>query len=116
MKTCMMCGTNKEDVTMAQVSPATWNGFNNFAEVCADCQTTTRFKTGARAASGKAKAGAARAADADAAADAAATAAAESGVPVGATIQITHRRTGVLLHTVESHTLAGAALSGAALS
>ncbi len=102
MKNCVMCGTEKEDVSMMQVTPATWNGFNNFAEVCGDCQKTSRFKAKPKTAKSIAQA----------AADAAPVAAG-SGKP---STHITHKKTGALLCTVEAHSLAGAQLGEATLS
>lgn len=123
MKNCTLCGQEREDITVGEVAPATWNGFNNFAEVCSACRETRRFKTWAKTltAPARVRAAARAAAEAD---EAAAKAAVEPAVKGGTArsitmrreIQISHRRTGILLHTVTNHTLAGADLRGAALS
>ena len=44
MRVCTMCSSDKPDTTLVQVSPATWNGFNNFAVICDECQGGTRYK------------------------------------------------------------------------
>ena len=102
MKTCRMCQTDKEDVVMVAVAPATWNGFNNFAEVCATCQESRRFKTWSRTGTSRTKA-------------AAAVAALQTdSPPAGAavkTVLISHRQTGALLFKHEGGSLAGADLS-----
>ena len=36
MRTCLLCGNDGDDVSAVAVAPATWNGFNNFAEKCDD--------------------------------------------------------------------------------
>src|SRR5688572_32387822 len=102
-----MCGLEKEDVTLVQVAPATWNGFNSFVEVCEACQASRKFKMWAKTVTSKAKA------KASVAAAAAGPAGGEAPPPE---ILITHRQTGSVLHTVESNTLAGAKLGGAVLS
>ncbi|MFN3650963.1 MAG: pentapeptide repeat-containing protein [Armatimonadota bacterium] len=108
MKICAMCGADKENVTTVRVAPATWNGFNNFGEVCAECQASRKFLTWAKAAASKAKA--------SASVTTAARAAGGNTARLPTEVQISHRRTGALLVTVESPTLAGASLIGAALS
>jgi hypothetical protein len=106
VKHCLMCATDKEDVSMVQVAPATWNGFNDFAEVCAECQTTRRFKMWAK--SKKPKPTVLAGTDPNEAVN---------GKPAQpSAVRITHRRTGALLHLVDSPTLAQAALSNASLS
>jgi hypothetical protein len=112
MKTCALCGQDAEAVTVVQVVPAGWNAFNSYAEVCGQCQLSRRFQMWARSLlRPKGGAAAARAAAAAAQAEAAAPA-----VQPGAQVEISHRRTGASLRTVESPTLAGADLSGAQLS
>lgn len=110
MKNCAMCGEPREDVSTVQVAPATWNGFHNFADVCATCQESRRFKLLAKAVPARAKAKAAAAAAAEIA-----NRGPDSGTSSSA-VQIAHRRTGVVLMNVDSGALAGADLSGAALS
>jgi len=39
-----MCAEDKENVSLVHVAPATWTGFNNFVDICADCQTSERYK------------------------------------------------------------------------
>src|SRR5687768_6313393 len=107
-----MCKQEREYVSLVQVTPATWNQYHNFSEVCGDCQNSRRFKLWE-----KARKPAARKA-----------AIAPTGHAVGTdsstgkngsqplAVEIAHRRTGALLHTVKNATLAGAKLSGAALS
>jgi hypothetical protein len=109
MKICTMCAKEQEEISAVQVVPATWNGFNNFATVCAPCQETRRFKTWAKTVTAKARASAS-------AAERAATITPSTEPQRPAEVQIAHRQTGALLHTVASHTLAGADLCGAALS
>lgn len=107
MNTCIMCETESETVVVVRVAPATWNGFHDFATVCAECQTSRRFKLWSRAARPKAvpKVAAANA-----------STPATVVVPAGESCQINHRRTGALLHVVAGQTLAGASLRNAALS
>jgi hypothetical protein len=105
MKTCVLCTNPKEDATTIEVLPATWNGFTNYAEVCGECRESRRFKLWARSTATKTRT------------RAAAAIAAQVPVPVlPAEIQIAHRTTGALLHTVEATTLTGVNLRGAALS
>lgn len=104
MKTCRMCQTDKEDVVMVAVAPATWNGFNNFAEVCATCQESRRFKTWSRTGTSRTKVAAA------AAAAALETETAAAANPVKSVL-ISHRQTGALLLKHEGGSLAGADLS-----
>lgn len=110
MKSCLMCRTDQENVTVVEVAPATWNGFNNFAEVCETCRASRKFKQSARPKKSTTRV-------AKAAAEEQKPEAAE--VPAetpAATIRIMHRRTGAVLHEVPSHTLAQASLGGAVLS
>jgi hypothetical protein len=44
MRRCVLCTRDGEDVTLIQVAPAAWTGFNNFVGVCAECQTSEIFK------------------------------------------------------------------------
>lgn len=114
MRNCVLCGTERDDVSAVQVIPATWNGFNNFADVCAECQQTKRFKTYSKTkkAGEPASTGIAVATSTVSTPRATATKTSNRVTEV----QIIHKRTGALLHTLESHTLAGASLSGVALS
>lgn len=113
VKYCIMCAKDKrtDEVTLVQVLPATWNSFNNFAEVCAECQGSRRFQVWAKSIKPKAKAAAAVGSESG---SLPAVPSGEESLPP-ATVQVAHRRTGELLHTVASHTLAGADLCGAAL-
>ena len=43
MRNCVMCATRKEQVTLVQVVPGAWTGFNNYADICGDCQESERF-------------------------------------------------------------------------
>jgi hypothetical protein len=112
MKDCMLCGNEQEDVSLESVVPAEWNGFNNFAQVCAACKDSRRFKmwatTQRRKASVPALHGLGEAPPP--------VVVPVKGEPAAATVTISHRRTGALLHVVESHSLAKACLSGIALS
>jgi hypothetical protein len=105
VKHCVLCSTERDDVTAAQVLPATWNGFNNYADVCAECQESRRFKLWSK----KTKPKAAAAADTPAPEG-------DGAAPEWPDILIAHRRTGVVLHTLNCKSLAGAALGDAALS
>lgn len=104
-----MCGTDREDVSTVQVAPATWNGFNDFAEVCAECQVSRRFKQSARPKRPRVIPSSTGLSDSRGGAAGATSSA-------GTSVQIRHRRTGVVLQLVESATLVQASLSGAALS
>lgn len=112
MKRCILCETEAETVDVVQVAPATWNGFHDFATVCVDCQGTRKFKLWTK------PAGPIKAKRLAAAAAAAALAAPEADTAVSAApvLQISHRRTGALLFSVPSDTLAGASLRSAALA
>jgi hypothetical protein len=102
MKTCRMCQTDKEDVVMVAVAPATWNGFNNFAEVCGTCRESRRFKTWSRTGSSRTKpAVVAAPAETDGA----------PAAPIGKQTLISHRQTGALLFKHDGGSLAGADLS-----
>ena len=104
MRSCMMCGTEKEDVEIVRVAPATWNGFHDFTEVCTECRESRRFRTAAKPKTPKALT------------PDAATTAHEAGGGSMAGVKISHKRTGALLCVVDGATLTGASLSGAALS
>ena len=39
-----MCHTDREDVSLVQVVPMTWTGFNNYVEVCAACRDSDAYK------------------------------------------------------------------------
>lgn len=112
MKRCILCETESEAVDVLQVAPATWNGFHDFASVCTHCQGTRKFKLWTKPA-GPIKAKRLAAA---AAAAALAEPAPDPSVPAAPSLQIAHRRTGALLHSVASDTLAGASLRSAALA
>jgi hypothetical protein len=99
MKLCQLCGQEQEQVSTLAVAPATWNGFNHFASVCAACQASTKNRTRLRPAS---KGTVVKQ-------DAAAAAAAPGSTT------ISHRRTGATLQVVEGP-LARAELTGAALN
>jgi hypothetical protein len=102
MRVCTLCGQDREEVSVFPVAPATWNGFCNFAQVCSECATQPKNRVRLKAP----------------AVSAAAKAIAEA-VPETTTddqISISHRRTGVVLMSVEGRTLARANLAGAALS
>lgn len=105
MKTCRMCQTDKEDVVMVAVAPATWNGFNNFAEVCGTCRESRKFKTWSRTGTSRTKAATVAAANADG------EGAAPTAAPAGKQTLISHRQTGALLFKHEGGSLAGADLS-----
>src|SRR5688572_11391544 len=102
VKHCIMCAKDRqnEEVSMVQVLPATWNGFNNFAEVCGECQGSRRFLVWAKSIKPSARAAAA------ASASAAAPSTAVKDASAAESVQVTHRRTGALLHTVAGATLA----------
>jgi hypothetical protein len=112
MKRCILCETESEAVEVVQVAPATWNGFHDFASVCTDCQGTRKFKLWTKPA-GPIKLKRLAAA---AAAAALAAPAPDPALPLAPSLQIAHRRTGALLHSVASDTLAGASLRSAALA
>jgi hypothetical protein len=40
----VLCAKDKDDVTVLQVVPGTWTGFNNFVGICTDCQATDAYK------------------------------------------------------------------------
>ena len=95
-----MCQKDDDSVAGVPVSPAGWNGYNNFVEVCTSCQESRKFKTWSRGAAAK-------------------KAAASPGpAPAAPTRQVAvaHRQTGAVLQTVDQDTLAGCDLSRAALS
>ena len=113
MKTCGLCGEDREDVSGTPVAPAGWNGFNNFAEVCAECQQSRKFKMWGKTITAKAAATARVKLDTGSP-----TPPSEPGKPAvrPAEVQIAHRRTGVLLYTVAHGSLVGAKLVGLTLS
>ena len=43
MTFCLMCRKDQADVSLVQVVPAGWTGFNNFASVCAECRASDRY-------------------------------------------------------------------------
>lgn len=101
IRTCTLCGNDKEDVPLVSVTPATWNGFNSVAMVCTECQGSRRFMMWAKTGAAKKKA--------------AASVAVVEEKPATPTTLISHRRTGALLHTVASGSLTESKLSGMAL-
>jgi len=38
-----MCLRDQEDISLVQVVPMTWTGFNNYVEVCAECRDSERY-------------------------------------------------------------------------
>lgn len=44
MKRCVLCKYEKDVVSMVQVAPATWNGFQNYVDICADCQASELYQ------------------------------------------------------------------------
>lgn len=44
MRRCIICTTDRDDVTLTRVVPGIWTDFNNFVGICADCQATERYK------------------------------------------------------------------------
>ena len=44
MRRCVMCMEDQEDVSLIQVVPMTWTGFNNYVEVCAQCQDSEPYR------------------------------------------------------------------------
>jgi hypothetical protein len=44
MKRCALCKYEKEILSMVQVAPATWNGFQNYVDICADCQASEGYQ------------------------------------------------------------------------
>ena len=112
MKHCVICTTDKEDVSVVQVAPATWSGHHDFVQVCAQCLTSRQFQLWAKRK--KPQAGVPTPAAAPNAAEQAKTD--STGTRSPKTVQIAHRRTGALLHEVESPSLERVSLSGAALS
>ena len=43
MRRCVMCMEDQEKVSLIQVVPMTWTGFNNYVEVCAECRDSERY-------------------------------------------------------------------------
>lgn len=109
MKHCLLCDRDEDSAGMVAVIPATWNRFNNFAEVCEPCRQTRKFQTWARSAA-RTSLKASVLADAAPHRDLAAEAAGPTQV------EITHRQTGALLHTVIAKSLEGSSLPLAMLS
>jgi len=114
MKHCIMCDQDRqnEEVSLVQVIPATWNGFHNFAEVCAECQGSRRFQVWARSITSSKKAAASpsrrnRPSGRGAAHERQPAGQRPSRWPIG--------RPGRCFTRFASHTLAGADLCGAAL-
>lgn len=104
MKLCMLCGQEKEQVSTLPVPPATWNQFNNFATVCAECAAIPKNRVRLRLAPAKTLATAGAAAP-------------EAGEAApGKKITISHRRTGAALAEVPGTTLQQAELPGANLN
>src|SRR5688500_3727607 len=96
MKLCMLCGQEKEEVSTLVVPPATWNQFNNFATVCAECAAATKNRTRLRLSPKKGLA--------------------QADAPEGPHITISHRRSGAILKQVPGTTLQNADLSNIALN
>lgn len=44
MRRCVMCNNDREEVSLVQVVPMAWTGFNNYVEVCAQCKESEPFK------------------------------------------------------------------------
>ncbi|MCC2670959.1 MAG: hypothetical protein K0Q72_3430 [Armatimonadetes bacterium] len=44
MKRCILCKYEKDLVSMVQVAPAGWNGFQNYVDICADCQASETYQ------------------------------------------------------------------------
>lgn len=44
MKRCILCDSDREDVSLVQVVPGIWTNFNNFVGICAECQATEKYK------------------------------------------------------------------------
>ncbi len=44
MKRCALCAEDREEVSLLQVKPAGWTSFNNFVEICKECQETAEYK------------------------------------------------------------------------
>ena len=38
-----MCMRDQEDVSLIQVVPMTWTGFNNYVEVCSQCRASEPY-------------------------------------------------------------------------
>lgn len=39
-----MCLRDQEDISLVQVVPMTWTGFNNYVEVCAECRDSAPYQ------------------------------------------------------------------------
>ncbi len=109
MKMCALCQNDQPTTAMVAVLPATWNGFNSVANVCAPCQESRKFKIWARTAATKARQKASAPASAP-------DPSSNGGDPIASLVEITHRGTGALLLAVEAKSLAGSVLSRAMLS
>ena len=44
MRRCVMCMEDQEEISLIQVVPMTWTGFNNYVEVCAQCQDSEPYR------------------------------------------------------------------------
>src|SRR5688500_18406308 len=99
MKLCTLCGEDREEVSVYPVAPATWNGFCNFAQVCAECAALPKNRTRLKAPAAPK-----------------ATAATAAEPPPAGHISIAHRRTGAVLLSLEARTFARAIMRDAALS
>ena len=44
MRRCVMCMEDQEEISLIQVVPMTWTGFNNYVEVCADCRDSAPYQ------------------------------------------------------------------------
>ena len=108
MKMCALCQHDQLTTEMVAVMPATWNGFNNVANVCEPCQQTRKFKTWARTAISKARQKMPHP-------SAQPNVAPMDGEVVISSFEISHRGTGALLLKVDAKTLAGSVLCRAAL-
>lgn len=114
-RTCAICEKDRDDVSVVQVLPATWNGFNNFSNVCVPCQGSRQFQIWTRSITRTPRKPAGAAVAKSAVPAKAVVTEAAAAVPVIRSTEITHRRTGALLHTVASASLAQSQLSGVAL-
>jgi uncharacterized protein YjbI with pentapeptide repeats len=97
MKHCTLCGETRENVSVLPVAPATWNAFNNFAEVCAECVAAPLNRTRLKA-------------------PAAAKPVVVSEETSRHQVTVSHRRTGAVLLVVEGRTLARSTMEGASLN
>ena len=44
VRRCVMCMKDQEQVSLIQVVPMTWTGFNNYVEVCAACRASEPYQ------------------------------------------------------------------------